>query len=161
MELTMKNKKKPLYDAAQIVTRDYARRTCELEIDLEMLKRPPHENECVNQVRAWATSTPKRRCFVMCCTIAALEDTYMSVATIRKRLDVSRATIDTMINECEEAGWISVKRDERGHRSLRSEDCAVECMLTYIEFLHTLVNKYDINNFSVAYSQLQNLAHTN
>lgn len=158
MDITMTNKKKPLHDAAMIITREYAKRTCEFEIDLEMVS-PQHENEFVNQVRAWSTSTPNRRCFLMCCTIAALDDTYMPVSTIRKRLDISRATIDTMINECEEAGWITVKRDKKGHRSLRSEDCTVECMLTYLEFLHTCVAKYDINSFSVAYTQLQKLAH--
>lgn len=160
MELKMTYQKKPFIDAAQIVTREYAKRTCELEIDLAMLKRPPHEDECVNQVRAWGRSTPNRRCFMMCCTIAALDDTYMPVATIRKRLNISRATIDTMINECEEAGWITVKRDKRGYRSLRATDCAVESMLTYLEFLHNLVKQYDINNFSVAYTQLRCLAHT-
>ena len=68
---------------------------------------------------AWAMSTQTRRMFGSLMTRAAMDNKRMCAGFVRSELQISRPSINEMINQCEDAGWISVKRDERGYRWLK------------------------------------------
>lgn len=70
---------------------------------------------------AWAMSTQTRRMFASLMTRAAMDNKRMCAGLTRSELQVSRPSINEMINQSEDAGWISVKRDERNYRWLKGE----------------------------------------
>ena len=69
----------------------------------------------------WAMSTQQRRMFASLMTRAAMDNEHICAGFTRTELQVSRPSINEMINQSGDAGWISVKRDERGYRWLKGE----------------------------------------
>ena len=70
---------------------------------------------------AWAMSTQPRRMFILLMIRAAMDNEHICAGITRSELQVSRPSINEMISQCEDAGWISMKKDERGYRWLKGE----------------------------------------
>ena len=96
-----------------------------LDFEIERLRPQPllHYELGTDEARfiAWAMSTQQRRMFVSLMTRAAMDDEHVCAGVTRSELQVSRPTLNVLINQSEDAGWISVKRDERGYRWLKGE----------------------------------------
>ena len=73
------------------------------------------------RIIAWGTSTKQRRMFALLMTRAAIDNEHLCAGVTRAVLQVSRPTLNDMINQTEDAGWITVKRDKRGYRWLKGE----------------------------------------
>lgn len=81
--------------------------------------------------KAWMMSTQQRRMFASLMTRAAMDDERICAGVTRSELQVSRPSINEMINQCDDAGWISVERDEKGYRWLKGEPMLVELWEEY------------------------------
>jgi hypothetical protein len=96
-----------------------------LDFEIERLRPQPllEYEPGTNEARfiAWAMSTQQRRMFSSLMTRAAIDNERICAGVIRTELQVSRPTLNDMINQCEDAIWISVERDERGYRWLKGE----------------------------------------
>lgn len=96
-----------------------------LDFEIERLRPQPLLNyePGTDEARfiAWAMSTQQRRMFVTLMTRAAMDNERICAGFTRSELQVSRPTLNEMISQCEDAGWISVKKDERGYRWLKGE----------------------------------------
>lgn len=84
-----------------------------------LLKYEPGTDEA--RFIAWTMSTQQRRMFATLMTRAAMDNEHICASVIRSEIQVSRPSLNEMISQCEDAGWISVKRDERGYRWLKGE----------------------------------------
>jgi hypothetical protein len=145
---------KELTNASDILKLQYARNVALLEVELNK-GLPKAEDEKLEQLLNYSSSTVNRRNFLLHCIVAKIDNAYITVADTRKLVVVSRAGMDVMINECEEAGWISVKRNKQGHRRLQGTDLAVRSMLHYSDHLAKLVQKYDTNTLVYSIGHLE------
>lgn len=96
-----------------------------LDFEIERLRPQPllEYEPGTNEARfiAWAMSTQPRRMFTSLMTRAAMDNKRICSGVTRTELQVSRPTLNDMINQCEDAIWISVERDKRGYRWLKGE----------------------------------------
>jgi hypothetical protein len=67
--------------------------------------------------------------------------------------------MDVMVKECEEAKWISVKRNKQGHRRIQGTDIIVTCMLQYTDHLISLVEKHETNSLFRSIQQVAKTKH--
>lgn len=135
---------KELTNASDILRLQYARNVSMLEIELSK-GLPKAEDEKVEQLLNYSASTVNRRNFILHCIVAKIDNAYLAVGETRKLIGISRAAMDIMIKECQDANWISVKRNRQGHRRVQGTDLAVRSMLHYTGHLTKLVQKYDTN----------------
>jgi len=145
---------KELTNASDILRLQYARNVALLEVELNK-GLPKAKDEKLEQLLNYSSSTVNRRNFLLHCIVAKIDNAYITVGDTRKLVVVSRAGMDVMINECEEAGWISVKRNKQGHRRLQGTDLAVRSMLHYSDHLAKLVQKYDTNTLVYSIGHLE------
>ena len=96
-----------------------------LDFEIERLRPQPLLNYELgtDEARfiAWAMSTQTRRMFASLMTRAAMDNERICAGFTRTELQVSRPALNEMINQSQDAGWISVKRDERCYRWLKGE----------------------------------------
>ena len=77
------------------------------------------------------TSTTNRRAFGIKCVVCAINCNDCTPSNIAKELGVSMNALDTMINECEDAGWITVKRNKHNYRRVRAAKVLVDEWVSY------------------------------
>jgi len=95
----------------------YARALIGLEIT-QLTSQLWTPDETIIDLRKYANSTRNRNLFCMVLTRAAFDGVPIMPSHVAKELGISRNTIDTMIKETEEAGWITVERDQNQYRTL-------------------------------------------
>jgi len=70
------------------------------------------------QIIAYMRSTRARRAFLMVTVRALKQDTTVTTRSILELIGCSRNALDTMINECSEADWITVTKCTKSYRHL-------------------------------------------
>lgn len=106
----------------------YALALAKLELaQMTGVLRTTHNVELVN----YFNSTPNRRAFGIKCIICAMHCDDCVPSDIAKELGVSMNTLDTMIRECEDAGWITVKRNKHNYRRVRAAKVLVDQWISY------------------------------
>jgi len=146
--------RKELTNASDILRLQYARNVSLLEIELNK-GLPKAEDELLEELLNYSASTSNRRNFLLHCIVAKIDNAYIAVGDTRKLIDISRAAMDIMIKECEDAKWISVKRNRQGHRRVQGTDLAVRSMLHYTDHLSKLVQKHDTNTLVYSIGHLE------
>lgn len=150
---------KELTNASDILRLQYARNVVLLEIELNrgFPKKglPKTGDEALEELLNYFWSTLNRRNFLLHCIVAKIDNAYIAVGDTRKLIDVSRAAIDIMIKECEDAKWIIVKRNRQGYRRLQGTDLAVRSILHYTDHLGKLMQKYDIHTLVYSIGHLE------
>lgn len=149
-----------LREAAHSLELAYARKTAEFELEVgdgERFIRCTKQKE----IQAYGMSTVLRSRFTKMAVLAAFNDDYLPVSTIRKRLGASRAALDVMINECEDAGWIRVKRNKQKHRHIQATEILVENWMTYVAHVKSMSDKYKLISIRTTLRNLNDLINTN
>lgn len=145
--------KDDLEKTERVLRLQYARNVSLLEIDL-MSGIPKSKSKDLEGVKVYYGSTIKRKLFILHCVVARIDGNYLPVSDSIKSIGVSRAAMDIMIKECEEAKWISVKRNKQGHRSIQGTDIIVTSMLQYTDHLVNLVDKLETNSLVRSIQQI-------
>ena len=148
-----------LTEARSTLRIEYARRLALYEIELSEGGRKI-ESTVLLKIQEYAMSTNLRRRFLMHTICAALENNFVSVSYTKKQLGPSRAAMDTMVKECEEAKWLIVRRNNQKHRSIQATDIVVKCWLGYADFVTHLANKYNLNYLSSSQARIGELLET-
>ena len=153
MKQLLKVQKVDLERAERVLRLQYARNVALLEIDLSS-GIPESKSKEIEELRLYASSTIKRRNFILHCVVARIDNNYLLVSDSIKSIGVSRAAMDVMIKECEEAKWIFVKRNKQGHRRIQGTDIVVTSMLQYTDHLVNLVDKFETNSLVRSIQQI-------
>mgnify|MGYP003938556803 FL=1 len=88
-------------------------------------------------LREYCMSTPNRRTFAILCVRASLDDIGLLPSDAVKELGATRQTVDTMITEMSDAGYIIVRRMENNHRTILASD---RLTVTYIKYAAALAD---------------------
>jgi hypothetical protein len=129
----------------------YARKLIELELiqvngQVYNSEYEPEENT----LRKYCMSTPNRRTFAILCVRAALDDIGLLPSDAVKELGATRQTVDTIITEMSDAGYIIVKRLENNHRFIFGSDALTGAYVKYAAALADLSQDLDLNGINNA-----------
>ena len=137
----MKSKKK-LNDFAGDLQFEYAKRLAKWEIEVSVFdcwKSYITDKDQIEIIH-YMLSTNLRWTFMLHTIVAAMDSTFVTVTDTRKKLGASRAAIDTMVNECEEAGWINVKRDKKNYRHIQATEISIQTWVRFAQMNSDLSN---------------------
>ena len=118
------------------------------------------DNVTKRKIKEYSLSSQKRRNFLMYCIRAQLENDYLLVSDLIKLIGISRAGAETMIKECEEADWITIKRDNGNRRKIQASDITVETYADYCDWLWGIINKSDMRSLSASINEIEKLEQT-
>lgn len=97
-----------------------------------------------NTLRQYCLSTPNRRTFAILCVRATLDDIGLLPSDAVKELGITRQTVDTMITEMSDAGYINVVRMENNHRTVFASDTLTAAYIKYAAALGDLSQDLDL-----------------
>ena len=118
------------------------------------------DNVTKRKIKEYSLSSQNRRKFLMYCIRAQLENDYLLVTDLIKLVGVSRAAAETMIKECEEANWITIKRGSSNRRRIQAADITVETYADYCDWLWRLIYEADMRNLSASINEIEKLEQT-
>ena len=118
------------------------------------------DNVTKRKIKEYSLSSQNRRKFLMYCIRAQLENDYLLVTDLIKLVGVSRAAAETMIKECEEANWITIKRGRSNRRRIQAADITVETYADYCDWLWKLIYESDMRNLSASINVIEKLEQT-
>lgn len=127
---------------------EYAKRLAQWEYDVSSFDGDGLEDE-QRKIKDYMASTALRWKFTLQIILAAMDDAYLPVGSIRKKLGASRAAVDTMINECEDAKWIKVKRNKQNHRSVKATELTVKSWINYSRWCSKQSLKLDLSFYGM------------
>ena len=146
---------------------EYMRRNLNIEIAAAQASRVVDDAD-ERKMQAYSLSSNNRRTFMMLVIRAALEDTKLLVTDIVYELGVSRNTVETMVKETNEAGWIHIEKDGKGHKHMWAADCLVKCYYNYSKWLFRSVKNLnlrqlteDMTRVEALYNQMEQGDFTN
>ena len=129
----MKNKKE-LKDFAGDLQFEYAKRLAKWEIEVsihDFEKNSYITNKDQIEIIHYMLSTNLRWAFMLHAIIAGMDSTFVTASDTRKKLGASRAAVDAMIKECNEAGWITVMRNKNNYRHIQATELSIQ---TWVQF---------------------------
>ena len=100
------------------------------------------------KIQAYSLSSNNRRTFMRLVIRAAVEDAKLLVSDIVHELGVSRNTVETMVRECRESGWLEVEKDGKGYKHLWAADRLVNCYYNYSKWLYTSVKNLNLRKLT-------------
>ena len=115
------------------------------------------DNVTKRKIKEYSLSSQNRRKFLMYCIRAAIEDDYLSVTNLIRLIGVSRAAAETMIKECEQAGWIIVKRDKGNRRRIQAASITVETYAEYCDWLWKIIDDSNMRQISASIKEIEKL----
>lgn len=158
----MLKREEGLWMAAQALRLEYARRLAQYEIKLygnnDNGREVKGDEEA--KIREYSMSSPLRRHFMMRMIVAKMDGAYEQAGVTKEQLGCSRAALDTMITECKEAKWLSVRKNKQGYRGLQATEIVVKCWLGYSDYVTQLANEYDLNYLSTSAKKIRDLLQT-
>ena len=69
---------------------------------------------------------------------------------VAKELGISRNSVDTMIKECQEAGWITVERDQNKYRKVMGAKIMIDLYLAYSNAVGDYSQETDLSGLNSA-----------
>lgn len=129
---------------------EYARRLAMYELEVYGTDRDKYMDATQAKIRRYCMSTKNKRRFIMTACLAALNSEYHWVVNTRKEIGVSRAAIDTMVNDCEAANWIRVKRNKQNYRSIQATEVTLETWFNYADFVKSVSKKTGLAKLQAA-----------
>ena len=135
---------------------EWMRRNLNIEIAAAQASRVVDDAD-ERKMQAYSLSSNNRRTFMMLVIRAALEDTKLLVSDIVFELGVSRNTVETMVKETSEAGWVNVEKDGKGYKHLWAADCLVKCYYNYSKWVYQTCKNLEIRKVSEDISRVEAL----
>ena len=115
------------------------------------------DNVTKRKIKEYSLSSQKRRSFLMYCIRAHLENDYLLVSDLIRLIGISRAGAETMIKECDEASWITIKRDNGNRRKIQASDITVETYAEYCDWLWKIIDESNMRHISASISEVEKL----
>ena len=98
--------------------------TALIAYEISMLQSMKSRKE--TEALRYFNSTPTRDYFAKVMVHARLTDTNYSVSYISEILSITRLSAQTMVNQCESAGWVESFIGKRGRRMCRGTEYMLE-----------------------------------
>ena len=115
------------------------------------------DNVTKRKIKEYSLSSQNRRKFLMYCIRAAIEDDYLTVTKLIRSIGVSRAAMETMIKECQQAEWIIIKRGKGNQRRIQAANITVETYADYCDWLWRNIDNSKMRIISASISEIEQL----
>ena len=130
----------------------------QLNIEIKIVEGSRYiDNVTKRKIKEYSLSSQKRRSFLMYCIRAHLENDYLLVSDLIRLIGISRAGAETMIKECDEASWITIKRDNGNRRKIQASDITVETYAEYCDWLWKIIDESNMRHISASISEVEKL----
>ena len=157
--MNLKVNRKELVNTKNALKKEWMRKQLNIEITTA-------EGSCyiddVNKrkIKEYSLSSQNRRKFLMYCIRAHLESDYLLVTNLIKLIGISRAGAETMIKECDAAGWITVKRGNKNERKIQASDVTVETYKEYCDWLWVIINESEMRSLAASINEIEKIENT-
>lgn len=127
--------KKEVKEFASHLQVEYAKRLAKWEIEVSVYDYEQFyiTNKDHIEIIHYMLSTNLRWAFMLHAIIARMDGTFVAASATRKKLGASRAAVDAMIKECEEAEWITVVRNKNNHRHIQATELSIEMWIRFAQ----------------------------
>ena len=154
--MNIKLRRKELASTKNALKSEWMRK--QLNIEIKTIEGSRYiDNVTKRKIKEYSLSSQKRRKFLMYCIRARLETDYLLVSDLIKLIGISRAGAETMIKECEDAEWITIKRDNGNRRRIQASDITVETYEDYCDWLWGIINESDMRSLSASINEIEKL----
>ena len=154
--MNIKLRRKELASTKNALKSEWMRK--QLNIEIKTIEGSRYiDNVKKRKIKEYSLSSQKRRKFLMYCIRARLETDYLLVSDLIKLIGISRAGAETMIKECEDAEWITIKRDNGNRRRIQASDITVETYEDYCDWLWGIINESDMRSLSASINEIEKL----
>ena len=143
----MRNKN-TLDDFKEFTAFEYAKRLALWEDAVSSFDGDGLEDE-QRKVINYMASTFLRWRFTILAILATMEGAYIPVGSVRKKLGASRAAVDTILNECEDAKWLKVKRNKQNYRSIKATEITVKSWINYSRWCSGQSKELDLSFYGL------------
>ena len=157
--MNVKLQLKELASTKDVLKKEWMRK--QLNIEIKTVEGSRYvDNVTKRRIKEYSLSSQNRRKFLMYCIRAHLENDYLLVSDLIRLIGISRAGAETMIKECDEASWITIKRDNGNRRRIQAADITVETYADYCDWLWRLIDESNMRNLSASINEIEKLERT-
>lgn len=120
-----------------------------LNVELAIVegKRIIHSKEH-RKIQDYALSSANRRKFMMYLIRSTAEGDKLTVTEVTKLLGIARNSVETMVKECSENGWITITRCKKQHKHMTANDNLMDCYRGYSRWLWKQVHDSGLRSIS-------------
>ena len=121
---------------------EYAKRLAKWEIEVSVYdyEQIYITNKDQIEIIHYMLSTNLRWAFMLHAIIAGMDSTFVTATATRKKLGASRAAVDAMIKECEEAEWITVMRNKNNYRHIQATELSIQMWVRFAQMNSDISN---------------------
>ena len=134
----------------EILKIKYARSFVDYELTIYQGNNRPSEDPKVAQVAAYFGSTPARHMFGALACAARMDRQSRYISHYVQQLGRTLNAVNTMINECDSYGWISVTKDAKGWRMVEATEFLVDCWVAYADWHREVSRSHGLTDVSSA-----------
>ena len=145
-----------LAETKEALIKSWAKQNLNVEIAIAEGSRVIHDPE-ERKIAQYSLSSANRRKFFMYVIRATFENTGITVSELTKLLGISRNSVETMVKQCSEAGWVNIERCEKNHKHLTACDNLLNTYNNYSKWLYTQVHMTGLRDTSTDLGQVNTM----
>lgn len=145
-----------LEETKQLLLRDWAKKNISIEIAMSEGSRVIH-NPIRRKIAHYSLSSVNRRKFLMHVIRATYENTDVTVSQLTKLLGITRNSVEAIVKQCTEAGWIKVRRCSKNYKRLTAADNLLNCYQNYSYWLWQQVHTSGLRDLSSKIGEIDNM----
>jgi aspartokinase len=100
------------------------------------------------KIQVYSLSSANRRKFMMYLIRSTAESDKLTVTEVTKLLGIARNSVETMVKECSENGWITITRCKKKHKHMTANDNLMNCYRGYSKWLWQQVHQSGLRSIS-------------
>lgn len=156
---TASPKSKPnisLHDTSEALQEQWMLRNLNVEIAISEGNRIIHD-KVLRKIQLYSISSSNRRRFLMYLIRATGEKDTLTVTQATQYLGIARNSVETMVTECNENNWLTIKRCKKKHKHLTANDNLMDCYRGYSRWLWKQVNETGLRSLSEKMQKLEEI----
>ena len=140
---------------------EYAKRLAKWEIEVSVYdyEQIYITNKDQIEIIHYMLSTNLRWAFMLHAIIAGMDSTFVTATATRKKLGASRAAVDAMIKECEEAEWITVMRNKNNYRHIQATELSIQMWVRFAQMNSDISNDLRLSVISNVLQEIRTEAN--
>ena len=150
------NQQYTLEETKQLLLKEWSKKNINIEIGISEGSRVIHDPE-ERKIAHYSLSSVNRRKFLMHVIRATYENTDITVSQLTKSLGITRNSVETIVKQCTEAGWINVSRCSKNYKRLTAADNLLNCYQNYSYWLWHQVHSSGLRDLSSKIGQIDNM----
>jgi DNA-binding MarR family transcriptional regulator len=145
-----------LEETKHLLLEDWAKKNISIEIAISEGSRVIHDPD-ERKIVQYSLSSSNRRKFLMHIIRATYENNPITVTELTKLIGITRNSVETIVKQCSEAGWINVNRCSKNCKYLTACDNLLNCYENYSYWLWQQVHTSGLRDLSSKIGQISNM----